>query len=104
MPTINERIAKEREKLDQLMRRKRAQEAREKKRRDAINKDRRNIIGRYFEEYFPSLLQLHPHRTEAENKIEFASLIEFLSALASDEKIVCQLNELVNAHTKSVSQ
>ena len=104
MSTINERIAKEREKLKQLNRKKRAQEAREKKKRDAINEERRSIVGRCFEEYFPSVLQLHPYRTEAEKKIEFAPLVKFFSALASDEKVIYQLKKLVEARGESVNQ
>ena len=104
MTILDERIAKEREKLEQLKRQKRAQEAREKKRLNAVSKDRWCITGKIVEEFFPQILNLQPYRTEAVNKDEFAPLYEFFSELASDEKTICRLKELIEARTKLSNQ
>jgi len=98
---IDERIAKEREKLEQLKRQKRAQEAREKKRKDAINKDRWMKIGIIFETKFQAVSQLTPRRTKAENDIEFAPLTEFISILAGDMGIVNKLNDMLTTQKQN---
>jgi len=104
MPTLDERIAKELEKLEQLKRQKRAQKAREKKRLHAISKDRWVIVGKIVETHFPQVLKLHPYRTEAENKSEFAPLEAFFSELASEGKTVCRLHEIMNSCTNPITQ
>jgi len=103
MLTLDERIAKERKKLEQLKRQKRAQKAREQKRLYAVNKDRWCIIGKIVEVHFPQVLSLQPYRTEAENKSEFAPLEAFFSELASDKQVAFRLRRRIEARTSQAS-
>jgi len=104
MSTLDERIAKGWEKLEKLKRQKRAQAVREKKRQAAIDKDRLLIIGKIVSEHFPEVLRFQPHRTEAENKTEFAPLTHFISVLAADINAVSQLKEKAANHALLDSQ
>lgn len=93
MPTLDERIALEREKLEQLQRRKRAQGQHEKECRRKDNERRKYIIGAMISQYFPEVENFQPRRTNAENDVEFAPLANFLSQLAADREYVTQLKE-----------
>lgn len=95
MNTIDERIAKKMEGVEQLKRQKKAQEVREKQRQEAIDKDRQRIIGKIVTEIFPEVLRFQPKRVTADNEIEFAPLANFLSELAADSELVAGLKELV---------
>ena len=96
MSSIDERIAKSIERTEQLKHQKKAQEAREKKRRIAIDKERQIIIGKTVAEFFPEVLCLHPSRNNAENQIEFAPLVNFMSELASDKELIERLKDRVS--------
>jgi hypothetical protein len=85
MSRVDTRISELKEKLTQLERQKRAQEAREKKNQFAINRERHRIIGELVEAQFPEVSRFTPHRTNAENQSEFATLIHFLYILAAHE-------------------
>jgi len=94
MPTLDERIARETQKLEQLKRQKKAQEAREKKNKRKIDTRRQIIIGGIVAKYFPEVLKFEPKYNNAENYIEFAPLANFLSVLNAQKDFVTQLKEL----------
>jgi hypothetical protein len=104
MSTIDERIAKKMEAVEQLKRQRKARESREKKKQEAIDKDRQRLIGKIFSEFFPCVLRLRPSRVSADNQIEFAPLTDFLSALAADKELAARLNEMINQHAASNNQ
>lgn len=93
MSTINERIAKKMEGLEQLKRQKKEQEARDKRRQEAIGKDRQRIIGKIVSEIFPEVSRFQPRRTNADNQNEFAPLVNFLSELAKDKELIARLKK-----------
>ena len=97
--SINERINRQLERLKQLERQKKAQDYRDKKRQLAIDRDRQREVGKIFLEHFPEFKQLQPHRTNAENQIEFASLSNFIAALAADTEYVSRLKEMASKRT-----
>lgn len=96
MPTIDERIAKKIESVEQLKRQKKAQKARDKKKQEALDKDRQRIIGKIVSEIFPEVLRFQPSRVNADNQIEFAPLVSFLSELAADKELVARLKQKVS--------
>ena len=85
MSSTEERIARTKEKRLQLERRKRAEEKSKKEKEHKVNISRQIIIGKIVLRYFPQILRFQPKRTDAENEIEFAPLIDALSVLASDK-------------------
>ena len=95
MSTFDERIAREREKLEHLKRQQRAHDTREKKRHEAISRDRQRIIGELVSKYFPEVLRFQPHRSNAENQIEFAPIEKFLITLTADTEYVSWLKERI---------
>ena len=96
MSIVNDRLNKRAERLTQIERSNKAKTARDNNAREYIDKDRQQIIGTLLIEYFPTLSQFQPHRTESENQDEFAPLIKVLSALAellsAPEYIICLNN------------
>ena len=91
MPTLDERIAKEVEKLEQLKRQKRAHEAREKKKERAADTRQKIVAGAILLDIFPEYKNLVPQRNNADNNKEFEPLARFLSALAVRKDLVAQL-------------
>lgn len=96
MLTLEERIARTKEKVRQLENQRTVENKSEK---NAVTFDadtrRQNILGWIDTEYFPWLLKLQPQATESENQVEFAPWACFLALLASDENYVNQLMEKV---------
>jgi hypothetical protein len=86
MPTLDERIAKEQQKLDQLKRQKRAREQREKKIARAIDTRRKIIAGAIVLDIFPQFQSLQPKRNNEENYIEFEPLAKLLKDLRDGKK------------------
>ena len=91
MDKINEQIEKQQEKLDQLKRKKRAQEMRESKKTRTEDTRRKIVIGGIVLKYFPQLSQLQPQRNNADNDKEFELFANVLSVLASDKELVERL-------------
>lgn len=91
MDKLNEQITKKAEELEQLKRRKRAQEARAKKTERAIDTRRKIVVGGIVLKYFPKFEELHPQRNNESNNIEFAPLANFLSVLSADKDLVARL-------------
>ena len=104
MPTLDERIQKETEKLEQLKRQKRAMEQREKKKERAIDTRRKIINGGLLEAYFPEFAAFTPKYTKEENEAEFAPLAHFLSALAADKETVARLEAEASRRIAAESQ
>ena len=82
LATLDERIAKQAETLEQLKRQKRAQEAREKKKQQMIDRRRNNIIGGIVSKHFPVVMKYEPKHNNTDNNIEFAPLDKFCGRLA----------------------
>jgi len=101
---INEEVLKNIERNRQQERQQRVREEQEKKTQYAINHERQRIIGRIVSEYFPEVMRFKPHRTDAENKLEFAPLINFLSVLASQKRVMTQLKEIAGKRTSADNQ
>jgi hypothetical protein len=97
---INERIAKEREKLEQLKRLKKAEDAKAKKKQAAIDKDRDELFGNSFLKHFRGFLRVQPHRTAAKNEAIITFLDNYFSELAADERVV-QITEKHIAQIKT---
>jgi hypothetical protein len=95
MKNIDERIALNIERLEQLKRQKRIDDAREKKQRDAIDLRRKIIVGEMIVKYFPEILNFQPCRTTKETDIVFTPVKIFISILAEDEHYVSSLKEKV---------
>ena len=104
MSTIDERITKKMENLEQLKRQKKAQEAREKKKKETIDRERQRIIGKIVSDIFPEVLHFQPSRVKANNKIEFAPLVNFLTELASDKELISQLKLKALQKSSSLNQ
>ena len=96
MTNLDKQIAQEKEKLKQLRRQKRAQDARDQEKKNALDTRRNIIIGAMVSEYFPEVLRFQPCRTDAENNVEFAPLTRFLAMLAADKQYVDGLKKRVN--------
>ena len=96
MNDIDNSIAKEKEKLKQLIAKKKEQELREQKKQNDLKLRRQTIIGQYFSEIIPSVLELNPCKTADENKAEFEPLIKFLSTLAENESLMNSLAKAIN--------
>ena len=96
MLTFAEQLTKEKESLAQLQRRQMAKEQREQTQKSKLDSRRRFIIGELVEKKFPELLNYQPRCTQAENKVEFASLELFLDFLASDDEYLAQLKAKTN--------
>ena len=88
MLSIEEQIARSREKTKQLEAQKKVKDKREQAARRKLDSRRDTCIGNSFSKHFPWVSQFQPRRTEAENKTEFALLDAFLSLVASDEDYV----------------
>ncbi|MCL2108681.1 MAG: hypothetical protein FWH20_04970 [Oscillospiraceae bacterium] len=82
MLTLDERIKRDTEKLEQLKRQKRAQIQREKQKARAVDTRRKIIAGAILLDIFPQFTELQPKKNNAENYIEFAPLVDFLTCLA----------------------
>ena len=89
---MNEIIANSKKRVAQSKREKRLNDrlAREEKRKEDAH--RHYIIGELVSKYFPEVLSFKPG-TKAKNKIEFAPLEAFLSALAAEEELMARLKE-----------
>jgi hypothetical protein len=86
MSTLDERIKRETEKLEQLKRQKKAQENREKQKSRAIDTRRKIVAGAIVLDIFPQFQALQPKKNNAENYIEFEPLANFLKEIASKKK------------------
>jgi hypothetical protein len=93
LATLDERIARETIKLEQLKRQKRAQKAREKEKIRATETRRKIILGGIVIKYFPQFEELQPQKTNEENLIEFAPLSNFLKCLAEKKEWILQLEK-----------
>jgi hypothetical protein len=89
--SLDERIAKEKQKLKQLENEKRAKEAREKHKQKKIDDRRKIIAGAILLNYFPNYKTLNPTGSNAECEKEFAPLADFLACLAENKAWVSQL-------------
>ena len=88
LPTLDERIKKETEKLELLKRQRRAMIARENKITRAIEKRQNELTGEAFLAAFPEYRELRPQRTTVENQQEFEPLYYFLHELSADKEYV----------------
>jgi len=88
---LNADIAALEERLEQKKRQKRAQEKRDQEKSRKEDTRRKIVIGGIVLKYFPELSELAPQRSNADNDIEFASLANLLSVLATDKELVDQL-------------
>lgn len=93
MEALNERIAKELEHLEQLERWTKLKENRNKNKMEKLNTRRLIITGKIVSQHFPEVLRFQPRRTEADNAVEFAPLLNFVKLLAADEDYTTQLRE-----------
>jgi len=97
MNTVDERIAHEMEKLEQLKRIKRAHDIRMKKQQDALNTRRKMIVGTLVEKYFPEVLQYQPRKSNAATDEEFTPVENFLMLLADDKQYISHIKAALNA-------
>ena len=74
MATLDERIAKKMETLEQLKRQQRARDARERKKQFAIAQRRNTLIGETVSKYFPQVMKFQPKYKNADNMVEFMPL------------------------------
>jgi len=81
MATLDERIARETEKLEKLKRQKRAKDQREQQKQRAVDTRRKIIAGAILLDIFPQFQSLQPKKNNEENYIEFAPLAEFLKEI-----------------------
>ena len=93
MLTLEERIIRSNKKTKQLETQKKIKDKRECEARRKLDVRRNIKIGKIVSRHFPAVLTFQPHRTEAENDIEFALLDAVLSLLAKDKHYVSQLVE-----------
>ena len=93
MPSLEERIKKEREKLDQLIQQQKGKEAREIDKQRKLDDRRKYIVGGDFLKIFPQFKSLQPKRKRAEEYIEFAPLAYFLICLSEKKDWVAQLEK-----------
>ena len=91
MGTLDERIARDAEKLQKLKRQKQAQLQRERQKERAIDTRRKIIAGAILLDVFPRFHQLQPQKNNAENHKEFAPLANFLKCLADNKVWVLRL-------------
>lgn len=97
MLTIEERIARSKERTKRLEIEKKVKEKREAEAKRKLDIRRHTFSGKLMEEHFPTISQFRPQRTEAENRTEFALLDIVLSLLAEDEEYVSRLLERAKA-------
>jgi len=102
--TLDERIAREKQKLEQLQRQKRAQEQREKQKTRAVDTRRKIIAGAILLDIFPQFAGLQPQKNNAENNVEFAPLAQFLLCLADKKDLVAQLEREAGAKINPISR
>lgn len=102
MKNINERISFNIERLEQLKRQKKIEDARDKKQKEAIDLRRKIIVGDMIVKYFPEILNFQPCRTTKETDIAFAPVKIFMSILAEDEQYVSLLKEKVRKMLSNV--
>jgi hypothetical protein len=88
MPTLDERIKKEMEKLEQLKRQKRAVIARENKQAQAIETRQKILAGEALLTVFPEFKEIIPKRTAAENQEAYKPMYYFLHELVTDKEYV----------------
>ena len=100
---IEEQIAKELTKIEQLKRQKRSKDIREKRKKKEIDTRRQIIVGKLILKYFPEFLRLQPCRTEAENNIELETLNVLISILADDKQYVLELKKRAYYKLSSVN-
>jgi hypothetical protein len=102
MKNIDARIALNIERLEQLKRQKKVEDARDKKQKEAIDLRRKIIVGNMIVKYFPEILNFQPRRTTKETDIAFAPVEVFMSILAEDEHYVSSLKEKVRKKLSNV--
>lgn len=86
MISIDERLARTKEKLQLLENQKRAQVKREREAKWRADSRRNKTVGELFSKHFPDVMTLTPRRIAAEHSAEFAPIDGFFSALAADEE------------------
>ena len=96
MLNINEEIAKDLERLEELKRQRRKVIPLEKTVTLDVEAQRRIIVGRLVIEVFPELLRIEPTNNEAENDVAFAWLGAFLTLLVDDREYINRLKATVD--------
>jgi hypothetical protein len=104
MLSLDERIKKEQEKLEQLKNQKRSQIQREKQKQRAIDTRRKIIAGAILLDIFPKFQTLRPMKNNEENNIEFAPLANFLKCLADKKEFVGQLEREASARIQGIEK
>ena len=83
--TLDERIAKEEQKLKQLKAEKHAEVQRKKEKERAIETRRKIILGGMVVKYFPQFNELQPKTSKDEEYIEFEPFANFLKEVRNKE-------------------
>lgn len=99
--TLDERIKRETEKLEQLKQQKRSLEAREKEKERATDTRRKIIAGAILLDVFPQFQILEPKRKKAENLKEFSPLANFLKNIADNKELTAQLEKNTEQKTNA---
>lgn len=95
MPTtLNEKIAKAKEKIAKLEHQRKVETRREREAERKKNSRRQYIIGELVAKYFPEVQRFEPG-TKVENAVEFKPLETFLLVLAADQELMIRLKEKV---------
>ena len=81
------------QRVQQQKNQKQLQDNREKEQQRKLDTRRKMIIGSIIYRCFPEVKKLQPKRTAAADKVEFAELEEFFTAVASDDKYIELLKE-----------
>lgn len=95
MLSIEERIARTKDKVRQLENQRKDAQPKESTIPFDVDTDRQTILGGIDTEHFPWLLKLQPQATEAENQVEFAQWDCFLALLSADVDYVNRLMKMV---------
>lgn len=97
MITIEERIAKAKERIQQLEQQKRVEQRKEREAKRKKDQRRNYIIGALVTKYFPEVSRFEPGTT-AQNAVIFEPLEVFLSTLAADQTL------MENLRNKSITK
>jgi len=93
MSSVNDRIEKAKERLEQLKHQKKLQDMRERKAKQKTDIRRYIIIGEMVCKYFPEVMLYQPRKTNTENAEEFSHLDDFLQELSISDDIVAKIKE-----------
>ena len=88
---IDERIAQNLQKYEQLRNQKKAKESREKEVQRKMGDRRKFIVGGLIIKFFPEVMRFQPRRNNNDTALEFAPLENFLSGLAADKRFLERL-------------